>query len=100
MLKFTIAPGIEKKLAEKHRVTRAEIGQCFLNRQLPVLLDELEDHQTDPPTTFFIAYTNTGRRLKVVYIQKGPHVVIKTCYEPTEEMVEVYHQLIKMESQR
>ncbi|CAM5779616.1 ADP-ribosyl-(dinitrogen reductase) hydrolase [Ottowia pentelensis] len=95
MLKFSIAPSILKKLTEKHSVTRNEVEQCFLNRKFPVLLDDLEDHQTDPPSLFFIAYTNAGRRLKVVYIQKGPNVVIKTCFEPTDAMVAVYHQLLK-----
>ena len=97
MLKFFMAPNIERKLAEKHNVRRAEVEQCFLNRELPVLIDTMEDHQTDPPSLFFISHTNAGRRLKVVYIQKGPKVFIKTCYEPNEEMVAIYHQLINQE---
>lgn len=98
MLRFHIADSILNKLAEKHNVTRNEVEQCFLNRKLPVLVDDLEDHETDPPSLFFIAYTNAGRRLKVVYIQKGPKVIIKTCFEPTEAMVRVYHHLVKKES--
>jgi uncharacterized DUF497 family protein len=94
MLRFTIAQSILSKLMEKHGVTRAEIEQCFLNRELPVLIDDLEDHKTDPPSLFFIAQTNAGRRLKVVYIQRGGKVIIKTCFEPTEAMVEVYHRLL------
>jgi hypothetical protein len=98
MLKLIIAEPITKKLADKHNVTRKEIEQCFLNRELPVLIDDLEDHRTDLPSLFFISHTNAGWCLKVVYIQKWPSVIIKTCFEPTEAMMAVYRQLISKES--
>lgn len=95
MLKFSIASGIRKKLTEKHGISELEIEQCFLNRRMPVLIDDLEDHATDPPSLFFVSHTDKGRRLLVVYIQKGPKVVIKTAFEPSDARVSVYERLVK-----
>jgi hypothetical protein len=40
------------------------------------------EKDTDPPTLWFLARTNRNRLLKVVYIQRGLKIYLRTCYEP------------------
>lgn len=61
-----ISPKVRQKLIDKHSVTQPEIEQCFANREGNFLLDEREEHQSDPPTKWFIAQTDYGRKLKIV----------------------------------
>jgi hypothetical protein len=74
---------VREKLASKTPpVSEDEILQCFANRSGRYLLDHREQNQTDPPTRWFLAETDYGRVLKVVFIQKDQLVVIKTAYDP------------------
>lgn len=81
---------VELKLQTKHRVTIEEVYEAFADRPDYVVLDEREEHATDPPTVWFIASTNHGRLLKVVYVQKGPDVHLKTAYAPNDEEVRLF----------
>lgn len=86
-----ISDAIERKLREDHQVDQFEILQCFDNRTRTTLVDDREEHKTDPPTRWFIAETDTGRRLKVVYIQlTALDFVIRTVYEPSEDEEYIY----------
>ena len=95
-----ISPRVRKKLAEKHQVTEEEIRQCFLNFEGNYLRDLREDHQTDPPTWWFVSETNRRRKLKVVFIARkvetadGPRtqVEIKTAYPPDLQDIELYER--------
>ncbi len=81
---IVISPRILKKLAEKVLpITGQEIAECFENRTKRPLTDNRQQHKTRPPTHRFIAPTDSGRRLKVVFITypAGDHV-IKTAFEP------------------
>lgn len=80
---------VKQKLAEKHGVSLGEVQQCFANREGGLLEDTREDHKTDPPTQWFIAETDYGRRLKVVFILKNGDILLKTCYgaNPKEEAI-------------
>ena len=81
---------IAAKLQVKHGVCRREVEQCFDNREKSVLREEREEHLTNPPTYWFIAKTNKDRELKVVYVQKGNQIFIKTCYTPNEDELAIY----------
>jgi len=87
-----ISPGIKEKLKKKHCVTEEEITQCFTSRTGCYLMDMREDHQTDPPTLWFIAETDYGRLLKVVFIRKDSDLIIKTAYAPNEIEIEIYNR--------
>ena len=63
-----IAPAIRTKLLYKHDVREHEIEEAFANREGGFLEDERAEHITIPPTQWFIAETNHGRRLKIVFI--------------------------------
>lgn len=92
-LNLNISDAIADKLNEKHSVTKDEIEECFYNRIKGLLEDTREQHKTNPPTMWFIAETNEGRSLKVVFIElvNGTYE-IKTAYEPNEDEVRIYEK--------
>ncbi len=60
MKNLEISGGVLDKLANKHQVERKEVEQCFRNINGPLLIDNREDHRTNPPTLWFLSYTNKG----------------------------------------
>jgi hypothetical protein len=89
-VKLIIPPDVLQKLNEKHSVSKAQVVECFANRDGPVLYDTREEHQTDPPTKWFIAETDMGMKLKVVYIRTDKEVIVKTAYPPNAEEIDIY----------
>lgn len=86
-----ISPSVRQKLKDKHGVTQPEIEQCFANREGKFLLDQREEHQSDPPTKWFIAQTDYGRRLKIAFIQAvNGTIQIRTAYEPNQDEIRIY----------
>ncbi|PIT72042.1 ADP-ribosyl-(dinitrogen reductase) hydrolase [Limnohabitans sp. B9-3] len=85
-----ISQGILRKLSIKHAVTRQEVEQCFVNRSGRLLMDTRERHKTDPPTLWFLALTNQSRILKIVYIQIGSTIYLKSAFSPNETEIEIY----------
>ncbi|MBG6078705.1 hypothetical protein [Rubrivivax gelatinosus] len=91
-MKLFINPGIRTKLAMKHRVTEEEILQCFANRCGPMLIDDREEHRTSPPTQWFIAETDYGRKVKVCFVLDNGIVEIKTAFTPSAEALAFYQR--------
>lgn len=89
-LKYSSA--VKQKLAEKHGVSLEEVQQCFANREGGLLEDTREDHKTDPPSQWFIAETDYGRRLKVVFILKNGDILLKTAYGPNQKEDAIYRK--------
>lgn len=88
-----ISDEIEKKLRDRHGVDQFDILQCFGNQIRSALLDDREEHKTDPPTQWFISETDSGRRLKIVFIQlTALDVAIKSAYEPDENEERIYQK--------
>jgi len=86
-----ISATVIKKLNDKHGVTREEVEECFYNRTKGLLEDTREVNKTKPPTMWFIAETNDGRLLKVVFIElSNRKYEVKTCYEPNTNEVKIY----------
>lgn len=92
MKNLVITPATEAKLKTKHNVTIPEVRQCFLNRSGRLLIDNRALTKTNPPTLWFIADTNNVRTLKVVYIQIGSKIHLKTAFEPNAEELAIYRQ--------
>lgn len=90
MKNLRISESVLRKLSERHNVTRTEVEQCFQNRYGRLLMDDRVQNRTHPPTLWFIAETNGARRLKIVYIQNGNTVQLKTAYEPNDEETRIY----------
>lgn len=90
MKNLVVSATVEAKLKNKHGVTIAEVRQCFLNKNGRLLTDNRALTKTNPPTLWFIADTNKARALKVVYIQDGLQVHLKSAYEPNEVETAIY----------
>ena len=87
-----ISAKVREKLAgKKPPVTQIEIEQCFTNRVGKYLLDSREKHDSDPPTRWFIAETDFGRKLKIAFIATTDgNIVIRTAYDPNQDEIRIY----------
>jgi len=61
------------------------------------LEDSREAHRSDPPTLWFVAETDLGRRLKVCFILRPEDrgtaaVVIKTAYDANDHEIRIYRK--------
>lgn len=92
MKNLVVSEAVRTKLQKKHQVTLREVEHCFSNREGRLLYDNRALTKTNPPTLWFIAQTNQNRKLKIVYIQKGLQVILKTAYEPNEEELAIYER--------
>jgi len=92
MRNLIISPKIAEKLKNKHDVRRVEVEECFLNRIGKVLRDTREEHNSDPPTVWFIAETHQGRLLKIVYVRREKNYYLKTAFEPNLEEQNIYNK--------
>ena len=91
---LVISPKVQQKLSAKHHVTKDEIVQCFMNRDGPNLIDEREDHATNPPTLWFIGETDVGRQLKVVFVPEHGNLYLRTAFSPTAYQAQIYFDAI------
>lgn len=76
-------------------MTRREVEQCFENVVGNYVSDDREEHRTDPPTLWFISPTNCNRLLKIMFIFVDGNVYIKSAYEPSKAVIEMYDRLGK-----
>lgn len=88
-----ISTRVVEKLLNKHKVTRDEVVECFLNRSGPTFRDTRENHETDPPTQWFCAETDRGRLLKVVFVDHGSFFAVKSAFEPRDGSDKLYAKL-------
>lgn len=93
-MKLLISQKIRLKLANKQPpITEEEIVQCFSNRDGHFLEDTREDHCSDPPTRWFIAETDYGKKLKIVFVfYPGKGVAIRTAYAPDYNEIRIYNK--------
>ena len=92
-MEYLISDAVADKLREKHHVFEDEVIECFENRTKPTIEETREEHRTSPPTKWFIAETNAGRRLKVVFIQiSDTEIVIRSAYQPEDIEEETYER--------
>jgi len=87
LAKLVMSVQIERKLLERHNVTKAEVFEAFQNRTIGrYFADTRPEHQTVPASRWFISSTSTGRQLKIIfiaYVEDGM-LVIKSAYDPSE----------------
>ena len=90
-MNLIISTAVRVKLANKiPPVTENEITQCFANRTHNFLLDTRAQHLTNPITRWFIAETDFGRKLKVVFMPKKEGIEIKSAFDPIAEELRIY----------
>lgn len=85
-----ISADVLHKLQHKHAVTRDEVEQCFAKRSGKLLRDTREKHKTNPPTLWFLAFTNKLRLLKIVYIHIDNTVELKSAFSPIQTEIDIY----------
>jgi uncharacterized DUF497 family protein len=82
--------GVLEKLTKKHNVAVSEVLECFANRRGKSLTDSRVNHATNPPTRWFVAETDMGRKLKVVYMIVDNSFEIKTAYPANQQEMDIY----------
>jgi uncharacterized DUF497 family protein len=94
-MQLVVYAEIEEKLSRKHQVTILEVEQAFLNRTGELAKENRPQHTGRDPRYWFISETDTGRRLKVVFVddRTEPAPVIITAYEPNNSEEEEYARL-------
>jgi uncharacterized DUF497 family protein len=90
MQHLLISAKVLEKLKSKHGIARSEVEQCFINRTGKLLIDNRALRKTNPPTLWFISKTNKGRLLKIVYIQKGSEIHLKSAFDPIAIEISIY----------
>ncbi|WP_231970553.1 ADP-ribosyl-(dinitrogen reductase) hydrolase [Polynucleobacter necessarius] len=93
MKNLMIIPAIEEKLNIKHQITRQDVEQCFINRTRSYLLDNRLDHQTEPPTEWFIAENDRGILIKVVFIFDDGLIYLKSAFPPNSTEIRIYNTI-------
>lgn len=94
-MSIVIIQRIEAKLRDKHGVSEEEVRQAFDNICGNLLIDDREDHATDPPTLWFVAETRKGRFLKVMFVHRDGNNFIKSAYDATPEIQRIYDRKAK-----
>lgn len=90
-MRLRISPAIRDKLDHKKPpVDECEIVQCFANRDGAYLYDTRARHLTQPLTQWFIAETDKGRNLKVVFIHTDTGITIKSAFDPNATEIAIY----------
>ena len=92
---FKISSKIKTKLKQKHNVSLEEVAECFYNRSLGTLIDNREAHKTQPPTQWFIAKSDKGRILKVIFVMENGKVFIKSCFDADKASQRIYRKVAK-----
>lgn len=94
-MRILIYPLILDKLKNKHGVSADDVEQALLNRTGSLAKEVRPQNQGDEERFWFIATTDKGRELKVVFFidaDEGALVII-TAYEPNDDEVNLYEKI-------
>ncbi len=92
MNNLIISAEIELKLSKKHSVRRIDVEQCFMNRDRGFLEDTRTAHLTDPITQWFIAKTDKGATLKIVFIFRDGNFYLRSAFKPNKTEIGIYNR--------
>ncbi len=92
MKNLIISAETELKLLEKHTVRRIDVEQCFMNRDQGFLEDTRTTHLTDPITQWFIAKTDKGEMLKIVFIFRDGNFYLRSAFKPNKTEISIYNR--------
>lgn len=95
-LRLIVSQAIRDKLTDKHHVKEDEVREAFMNIDPdiddPYLEDDEEEHRTDPPSYWFIAPTNRGRLLKVIFVLRDGSLYLKSAFDANAKSKRIYTQ--------
>ena len=80
---------IKQKLADRN-ISPLEVEQCFSNLEGSYLDDTRAEHKTNPTTKWFVAETDKGRLLKIMFVPGKDGVDIKSAYDANEVVCRMY----------
>ncbi|MGY5797064.1 hypothetical protein [Rheinheimera faecalis] len=86
-----VSPRVRDKIENKHGLTIAEVHEAISGRLGKFLKDQREEHKSDPPTLWFIGSTDFGKAVKVAFIFKDGHMIIRTAYIANAKELEIYN---------
>ena len=90
-MKIRLSSSIIEKLNTRD-ITEKDLYQCFENIEGSFLQDTREEHKTDPETNWFVSETNRKRKLKIMFIIRDGCVDIKSAYDATQQICEIYQK--------
>lgn len=89
-----ISPAVLEKVPRRG-IEVTEIKQCFANRDGGLCEDTRVEHLTDPVTRWFVAQTDRGRELKIMYVPLADGIELKSAYDATPEIIRIYNKYAK-----
>jgi hypothetical protein len=89
-----ISPDVLAKIGGRG-ITRREVEQCFMNVEYGYCEDTRSEHLTNPITKWFVAETDKGRTLKIMFVQEKDGIDLKSAYEATQEVCRIYKKYAK-----
>lgn len=87
-----VSAKVADKIYTKHGLTMDEVKEAISGRLGNFLEDMREEHKTDPPTQWFLGYTDFGKLVKVVFIYKDGNIVIRTAYQANSHEIAIYNK--------
>mgnify|MGYP000334592896 CR=1 FL=1 len=94
-----IPPDIEKKIGQDDHdnITVKEVHECFANHCGRYAYDKRPEHLdgSGQPSPWFVANTNHGRCLKIMFVHDGGDVYLKSAYPATVKVQDVYNRYAK-----
>lgn len=89
-----IPPGIAAKIAadDHGNVTEKEVYECFANHCGGYCYDTRPQHLdgNGNPSPWFVAATNHGRLLKVMFVREGADIYLKSAYPATAHVQQIF----------
>lgn len=90
MAPLIISPTINAKLDGKHQVADFEIKQCFENVTGEYIEETRLQHKTNPSSFWFLAHTNHGRLLKIIFTPRDGNLFIKSAFDANQKSIDLY----------
>jgi hypothetical protein len=96
---LVISPKIKEKIARQDHgsVTEREVRECFMAWGGLYAEDTREEHLTQSglPTRWFVCESHTGRPLKIMYVEDGENVYLKSAYVATGEVQRLFASRVR-----
>lgn len=92
---FLISEAVKSKLETKHQIKPEMIQGCFQNWRDRHLLEQREQHKTEPATRWFIASVASQRwplKICFVYLAEKHAIAIKTAYPANPKERHIYRK--------
>ena len=89
-----ISPKIRDKIGSDDHggVTEREVRVCFMVWDGRFCYDTNERHKTDPQTRWFVCESHICRPLKIMYVDDGENVYLKSAYPATGEIKRIFEK--------